>query len=732
MVIFDQNSRPLFFLIAFFQALMVASPACAHPQNVISTFKPFEIRKHFAKKNYDGFQLITKRTLTQSDLKKKYLLLGQWSYVVDNPLLVDESNPVVHIHGVDRMKSKLVPKNPNKPLFHVVNAQYVNFTNFRLAGFNQSDGVNLKVDGDQDVVVDVIDCFIEKGAFKLEAPGAYRLQGNYFTGQGMVSAQIVVDHPGADLFVFGGNITRSGINTGNSFFDYCHVHVKAGRFRIFGTGVQGSRGVADFRIDAETSEGLPHQIVNVRSEGNKALNSLGSSFVYAPPSDKVIDIDVVNCAGSWVLSGTGKSSMAMYNAAGTLRLIGNSSAAGAGSLNIQKEDTNYRGLFLANSLSKSPVAINGDGMETLHPYNLSANTKRPFFFLVSTAPDRGSPELPFDLDIEIPDVLSRPIIESPLPGMLNVKSFGAKGDGVVDDTVALQRAFDAGSMIYFPSGHYRISRALRFNANSSLAHGSGGYIAGSGSDFVVVERYNGGSVFETLGMAYATVQGITFKSKKDYIDKTGSYAVLNLEFTQGYGHATQSNSFYDIAITDANIGLAVGNMSPQQCSENIFVDFRVRRANTAVSIGSYNALANIFVRLNVKDVGIAVGHCGHLNGGTWSVIDSEISGVSDQVFKLLNSSDGIFFFDNLVVKADKLFETYDTGAPFNLFFNKSNLSGTVLSLKSSGGLFFNSSEFDNIKINAHGAVAHNYIINNSKYRLRESSNIKEGTLYLGR
>lgn len=44
--------------------------------------------------------------------------------------------------------------------------------------------------------------------------------------------------------------------------------------------------------------------------------------------------------------------------------------------------------------------------------------------------------------------------------IINVKDFGAKGDGVTDDTEAIQAALDTGKSIYIPNGTYKISQTL--------------------------------------------------------------------------------------------------------------------------------------------------------------------------------------------------------------------------------------------------------------------------------
>ena len=58
-------------------------------------------------------------------------------------------------------------------------------------------------------------------------------------------------------------------------------------------------------------------------------------------------------------------------------------------------------------------------------------------------------------------------------GVLNVKDFGAQGDGVTDDTAAIQAALNAfpngGRIIYLPNGTYRISDTLRWPAGQAGA-----------------------------------------------------------------------------------------------------------------------------------------------------------------------------------------------------------------------------------------------------------------------
>ena len=48
------------------------------------------------------------------------------------------------------------------------------------------------------------------------------------------------------------------------------------------------------------------------------------------------------------------------------------------------------------------------------------------------------------------------------------QEFGAKADGIADDTAAVQTALDAGSRIYLPAGIYRVTQTLRFDSRTAI------------------------------------------------------------------------------------------------------------------------------------------------------------------------------------------------------------------------------------------------------------------------
>ena len=84
--------------------------------------------------------------------------------------------------------------------------------------------------------------------------------------------------------------------------------------------------------------------------------------------------------------------------------------------------------------------------------------------------------------------------------MLNVRDFGAKGDGIVDDTAAIQTAINSGNEIYIPYGTYLITSNLQLKSNIII---SGDGILKANADGLYV--FTSG----TVGIQNVQIVGIT-------------------------------------------------------------------------------------------------------------------------------------------------------------------------------------------------------------------------------
>ncbi|MEM7540205.1 MAG: glycosyl hydrolase family 28-related protein [Pseudomonadota bacterium] len=670
-----------------------------------------ELRKRWWPKSYDEFAtLAANRRLTAEDLGA-YNYLPPGKYTIDNPLVIT-GREAVFLHGIDRMETSLVPLNRGQPLLIVRNNAYISIAGLRFTGFRGRDGVNLRVEGDGEQMLDVQDSFFEGGSVELEAPGNTRLQGNFFNGLARVGAQIVQDHPDSTLTIVGGNITNSGVDGGSDIRSYAHVWTRSGLLKIVGTGVQRTRGLADFRIDSAPPVGYEHQIINVRSEGERGLVGKPSAFVFVPPTTDQVDISIVNSAGAWDVSGEGRSFFANYAGQGRLRLIGNSSDRGVGRAVNFSAGQRFKAVGIANT-TRAPWRPSED----LESSRLIFSHERYAAKHDNPVPGQraykeieaiGDSQALFDndpLDIAIPEPLVRPRFNSAPEGMRSVIDFGAVANDEVDDSPAFAKAFRASNRIYIPAGDYRLGEPIRWNdSKRGRIHPVGGALIGHGSQTTRLIG-SGGTLFSTQGLAYAHIQGLRF------VDRSAGATVVSLENDPKIGHATQSNHFYDIAIEGGQTALGLGQLSRQQCSENLFVDFTVRDANTAVSVGSFNALANIFYRVSIAQTATAFGQHGKLKGGSWTVLNGAFSNISKEIFRIQAASNGIWFAHGLQAKNTTLIRSGANGAPINLFVNQSDLEAIAIDYRAGGGVILNRSWAKPLVATLRAPHADAYLIN---------------------
>ena len=71
--------------------------------------------------------------------------------------------------------------------------------------------------------------------------------------------------------------------------------------------------------------------------------------------------------------------------------------------------------------------------------------------------------------------------ESKLREVVSVKDFGAVGDGVTDDTAAIQAALNVSGSVYFPKGTYAVNSTLHMQSNTSIVMDAAATILVAGS-----------------------------------------------------------------------------------------------------------------------------------------------------------------------------------------------------------------------------------------------------------
>ena len=97
---------------------------------------------------------------------------------------------------------------------------------------------------------------------------------------------------------------------------------------------------------------------------------------------------------------------------------------------------------------------------------------------------------------------------------VSVKDFGAVGDGVTDDTAAIQAALDSlpsfGGEVYVPTGQYRVTAGLVANKRVRLVGAGYSYLLASPSPCVIIKASTVSGPGLTLPTPASTVENISF------------------------------------------------------------------------------------------------------------------------------------------------------------------------------------------------------------------------------
>jgi len=235
------------------------------------------------------------------------------------------------------------------------------------------------------------------------------------------------------------------------------------------------------------SLGLIFIILNNTASSISLYSYSGGLILTIPPQQSTI---VVNS------STTGDNNFAIVSVSGT------SGGGGGGAVTSVSGD----GILFNNSFSTANV--------TLSPETASPNS------VLST---NGGTAYSFHSVISLAQISTETV--------LNVKYFGAVGDGVTDDTTAINNAIAAvpysagsyGGVVYFPSGQYLITSTISITAKNSLTLRGDGRGTQNGS--CILSNAAGGSAFTLVQFNGCQFSGIENMELFSVSYPTTGYAV---------------------------------------------------------------------------------------------------------------------------------------------------------------------------------------------------------------
>jgi hypothetical protein len=178
-----------------------------------------------------------------------------------------------------------------------------------------------------------------------------------------------------------------------------------------------------------------------------------------------------------------------------------------------------------------------------------------------------------------------------LSGFVNVRSYGAKGDGVTDDTAAIQAAITAanpGRTVYFPSGTYKITSTIALtNVTGVRLRGEHGrsYASSAGSGAQIV--WHGGNaapMFKAVFFKQFTVEHLLFIAADQATNKATAGFVFTRDATytsNGYG------TFQSVRFVGTDYGVMIGE--PGYANDYNVSEITFRDVDFDTRIGVYIA-----------------------------------------------------------------------------------------------------------------------------------------------
>jgi len=201
-------------------------------------------------------------------------------------------------------------------------------------------------------------------------------------------------------------------------------------------------------------------------------------------------------------------------------------------------------------------------------------------------------------------------VQAKLRQYVNVMDFGAVGDGVIDDTVAIQAAINNGGVLFFPAGVYRITNTLTLTQTGAtvwVGVGQSSFAVGSklvfdhpldSTDFISIsgDAYTGGFQFEGLWF-YGSGRNGTYNTSPNVLIRIGPNSGADDRDVKFF-NCKFENSGYGIVIYGR--GLTVDNCDFITFDYPIYLDWPNPWSRVPPIVPD-NQLVNAFRAIYIRD-----------------------------------------------------------------------------------------------------------------------------------
>lgn len=235
---------------------------------------------------------------------------------------------------------------------------------------------------------------------------------------------------------------------------------------------------------------------------------------------------------------------------------------------------------------------------------------------------------------------------------VNVKDFGATGDGVTNDTSAIQAALTASKYVRIPAGRYIV--------NATLIMQQSGKLIGDGSDITIIQRTaNYGDTIQvgTVGVSALDfeIAGIQFYKPQTYV--AGTTTTITYPVTAGSAHINVYSGvnakIHHCIFQMMPYGVILQNTTVTWIENNSFYGMWDH-----LTAGLQEGLASIYLKSNATNFNVLITIAkNYITGGYFSVSRNITIGTNNfnsteqigpRYGVLVDSCEGLDIYDNYI------------------------------------------------------------------------------------